>query len=80
MYTVSHTYNCLAEVRTPTGAWELITYDPVGHKRSNNLPGTLPRVSKHEVRPGNADEVPKAGASCNQIVSYAYTVNTEEDG
>ena len=80
MYTVSHTYNCLAEVRTPTGAWELITYDPVGHKRSNNLPGTLPRVSKHEVRPGNADEAPKAGASCNQIVSYAYTVNTEEDG
>jgi len=79
-YTVSHTYNCLAEVRTPTGAWELITYDSVGHKRSNNLSGTLPRVSKHEVRPGNADEAPKAGASCNQIVSYEYTVVTQEDG
>ncbi|WP_194787778.1 hypothetical protein [Pseudomonas sp. UFMG81] len=75
-YESHHGHDCLTEVRTPTGAWELIEYDPEGHGFSNGISGRLPRVARHEIRPGDKDGPAAANKPCNQVFTYSYALTT----
>ncbi|QCY12720.1 RHS repeat-associated core domain-containing protein [Pseudomonas sp. MPC6] len=43
---------CITEVKTPVGGHETIVYAGVGHSFPGNARAPLPRVWKHQIRPG----------------------------
>ncbi|AHF68159.1 RHS repeat-associated core domain-containing protein [Pseudomonas cichorii] len=51
-YELIHEYLCMAQVHNPLGGHELITYDAQGHEFPQNRYPSLPRVLRHEQRPG----------------------------
>ncbi|MBX8533073.1 sugar-binding protein, partial [Pseudomonas cichorii] len=51
-YELIHEYLCISQVHNPLGGHELITYDAQGHEFPQNRYPSLPRVSRHEQRPG----------------------------
>jgi RHS repeat-associated protein len=51
-YELIHEYLCIAQLRTPLGGVELITHDADGHEFPQNRYPSLPRVSRHQQRPG----------------------------
>ncbi|MCF5505285.1 sugar-binding protein, partial [Pseudomonas syringae] len=52
VYELFNEYLCITELRTPLGGHELISYDPLGHQFPQNHYPSLPRVERHEQRPG----------------------------
>ncbi|MGN2412504.1 RHS repeat domain-containing protein [Pseudomonas syringae] len=52
VYELFNEYLCITELRTPLGGHELISYDPQGHQFPQNHYPSLPRVERHEQRPG----------------------------
>ncbi|MEN8639025.1 RHS repeat domain-containing protein [Pseudomonas sichuanensis] len=75
-YTVQHNdFHCISRLSSPTGAQEIIDYDSDGHRFSNGMPGRLPRVSAHEIRPRHNAQ----GAPDNQFLTYNYTLPSDPD-